>query len=221
MGLSYGGLATYLASFDRELRDSRIEIAVTLAGAGGDFLQPRFYDFVRRPLPLLAIHGTADALVEYDTVAGEVFENANWPTLALELEGGSHIGFVDPAPVIPGTHPDYLACMFFPPVDPSDPAFGEAFAYLAGRIPDTGFAIPGEAPLPCTYGAQTQTSWMELQRQLDLTKAGILAFSLSHFGEDLSTRSKAQTFLYRTFNDENPDATLERKPFSWDWLGTY
>jgi hypothetical protein len=170
---------------------------------------------------LLLIHGTTDALVEFETTTESVFANANWPTYRIELENGSHVGFVEGVPTLPGTHPDFLACLFFPPIDPSDPEAGEAFEYLTSRTPETGFVSPGPAPLPCKYGAQETSPWMVPQRQIELTKVGILAFALSHFGESPSIRAKAGTFLHETFNAENPDATLEAKEFSLDWLGRH
>jgi dienelactone hydrolase len=219
MGLSFGGLATYLTSFDRELRDDRIKIAMSLAGGAGDSLQPLFFDFVHRPLPLLLLHGTADALIDYETSSRSVLQNANWPTVLISFDGGSHVGYIEGVPVLPGTHPDTLACLFFPEIDPTDPEVGIAFQYLTNRVPDTGFSSPGPAPLPCVFGAQN-LPWMPTSRQLILTKVSLAAFAIAHFGDTPAKRIDAHTFLRRKFAAENGDVTLETKPFSWDWLGT-
>jgi predicted dienelactone hydrolase len=213
LGLSNGGLATYLTTFDRELREPRIRIAVTLAGGGGDQFQPLFYDFAW-PKPLLIIHGTADALIPYEAVSGAVFERSNWPVRRLTLVGGSHIGYSEGIPVFPGTHPDFLACLFFPPIDPNDPEAGIAFEYLAGRTPDTGVEIDLTTPLPCTFGAQNLPA-MTPQRQSKLARAGILAYLLAHFGDTLGEKGRALGFLEHDFNAENEDAFFEKQPPPW------
>jgi hypothetical protein len=69
MGISFGGLAAYIAGFDRELRDPRIQIAITMAASGGDRLAPRYFDFVERSIPLFLIHGTIDALIEFESTS--------------------------------------------------------------------------------------------------------------------------------------------------------
>jgi hypothetical protein len=219
MGLSYGGLATYPTSFDRELRDDRIKIAMSLAGGGGDILAPLFSDFVHRPLPLLLLHGNADALVDYETTSRAVFQNADWPTLLISLEGGSHVAYLEGVPVLPGTHPDTLACLFFPEIDPTDPEAGIAFEYLTNRVPDTGVSSLGPAPLPCVFGAQN-LPWMPMAQQLILTKVSLAAFALAHFGDTAAKRIDAHVFLHEKLAAENAGVTLEVKPWSWDWLGT-
>ena len=121
-----------------------------------------------------------------------------------------------PTDAFPGVHPDTLACAFLPPVDPE---YSIAFDYLTERTPDTGFVSPGPAALPCEYGAQ-DLSWMEKERQYELTKASVLAFAQSHFAREHEQRILASAYLRKTFDAENPDATLEAKRPAWDWLGT-
>jgi predicted dienelactone hydrolase len=197
-GLSYGGLATYLTTFDHELRDPRIRLAATLAGGAGDLFEPPFYEAVDPQVPLLVIHGSADALIDFDSVAGTVFRNAPAPKYLIRLEGGTHMGFGDGLPTLPFLHPDRLACFFFPAIDEDDPETGQAFRQLASRGPALGVSSEPKAPLPCSYGAEG-LAWMPPAEQLALTKLALLHFLGSHFGEDPAAREQAQASLLLAF----------------------
>jgi predicted dienelactone hydrolase len=215
-GLSNGGLATYLTTFDRARNDRRIRVAVTLAGGGGDQFTERFFRQIGRRVPLLIVHGTADALIPYDPVAEAVFDNAPVPLVRLTLIGGSHVGYSTLVPTFPNTHPDTIGCLFFPPIDTDDPEAGVAFEYLASRRPDTGVEIDLDTPLPCTFGAE-DLPWMEPARQEQLTHASVLAFLLGHFGDSAAERSNALEFLETLFELENDDVVVEAQPGSWSY----
>jgi predicted dienelactone hydrolase len=219
MGISFGGLAAYIAGFDRELRDPRIRIAITMAASGGDRLAPRYFDFVERPIPLFLIHGTIDALIEFESTTESVFANANRPVHRLALAGGTHIGFTGISFASSGGQPDSFVCRFTPPIDTNDPAATVGFDYLANRRPYTGFESPSTASPPCSYGAEDAAEWMLPSRQLELTKIGILGFALSHFGDSATDRLQAHAFIRERFNMENGDAITEDKHVGRGWSG--
>ena len=95
-GYSLGGLTTYLATYHPAWLDSRIAAAVAIAGPSAIFA-PRFFETTA--IPMLAIAGTSDALIEHARNAADLRTRARNISV-INIEGGTHLGFIglaDPA----------------------------------------------------------------------------------------------------------------------------
>ena len=95
-GYSLGGLTTYLATYHPTWRDSRIAAALAIAGPSAIFA-PRFFE--TSSIPMLAIAGTSDALIEHARNAADLRTRARNISV-ITIEGGTHLGFIglaDPA----------------------------------------------------------------------------------------------------------------------------
>ncbi|NND66485.1 MAG: hypothetical protein HKN19_02755 [Halioglobus sp.] len=107
-GVSLGGLTSTLAAFHRELRDTRIAAAVSIAGPASMFT-PEYY--AGSKLPFLMIYGTADAIVPFaDNVLPITDMHAN--AVLVSLVGASHAAFAQPASTLMRfiDNPDSVGC---------------------------------------------------------------------------------------------------------------
>src|SRR5690606_26993196 len=103
---SAGGYTTMglLANF----RDPRLRAAVVLAGAslGGSYVGPA--------VPVLFVHGDADAVVPYDR-GRAAYEQVPWPKAFLTIIDGGHADFLDrdsrAADAVTATVTDFLRAM--------------------------------------------------------------------------------------------------------------
>jgi predicted dienelactone hydrolase len=92
VGLSLGGMTASLVSFHPRLLDPRVKLAATLAGPGAMFSKA-FYE--NHDIPLLAVHGQLDAIVDYETNALATLERAGPRARLVSILGGTHVGFAD------------------------------------------------------------------------------------------------------------------------------
>ncbi|MEH6550754.1 MAG: alpha/beta fold hydrolase [Pseudomonadales bacterium] len=168
-GHSFGGLTTYLAGFDRELREPRLQAAILLSAGAGDFLYSEFYQ--TRQLPMLLLHGDQDLLVDYASTSAAAFDRADSPRVLVKMIGGSHLGFID-FPFF-GINPDSIPCLMAK--DSLSPNDDITFhADLMKREPATGVG-DYTAPLPCEYEVPNDPI-MSVARQHQLSKPLILNF---------------------------------------------
>jgi predicted dienelactone hydrolase len=66
LGISLGGLTATMAAFDPQRRDERIKAVASLAGPTSPFGEKYFR---RRPVPMMLVAGSADAVVDYEANA--------------------------------------------------------------------------------------------------------------------------------------------------------
>lgn len=106
-GLSLGGMTTTLVAYHPELRDPRVDAALSIAGPTFAFTE-RFFQFAQ--LPFLMLAGDIDALVPYGSNAAPVPELIPGGEL-VTVTGASHSGFAGPTANIRWMdNPDALGC---------------------------------------------------------------------------------------------------------------
>ena len=185
-GYSLGGLTTYLTTYHPRWRDPRIAAAVAIAGPSAIFSEPFF---ATTEIPVLAIAGTSDALIEYDRNAADL--NTRAPNVSVvTIEGGSHLGFVgvsDPTFRFMD-NPDTLGCGAVMAVLGDDPnAVFRTMGTVAEGI-DPNRNLPGI----CDYGYGETT---HPGRQQMITQLATLSFFESVFSPDRSRRDEARAQL--------------------------
>lgn len=185
-GFSLGGLTTYLATYHPSLREPRIAAAVAIAGPSAAFAPP-FFETTN--IPLLAIAGTADALIEHRRNAADIPARARNSSL-ITIEGGSHLGFTGIAePTLRFMdNPDTLGCAAVMSVLDEDPT--EVFNLLGGT--NQGIDMNRDLPGICDYGYPETT---HPGRQQMITQIAALSFFESVFHPDPGRRQEASEQL--------------------------
>jgi dienelactone hydrolase len=89
VGHSVGGTTTYGLAFSECCRDPRVLAAVSMSGCAGYVGGPAG-TFTGDPVPLLSVHGDADATVPYDPFAVEAFTAAKYPKFGFKFVGAPH-----------------------------------------------------------------------------------------------------------------------------------
>lgn len=198
-GYSLGGLTTYLSTYHPRWRDPRIAAAVAIAGPSAGF-SPGF--FASTDVPVLAIAGTSDALIEYQGNAADITARADNISL-LTIDGGSHLGFVGIAePMFRfSDNPDTLGCGTVMAVLDTDPnAIFAQFGSTTEGI-DTSNTLPGI----CDYGYAETT---HPGRQQMITQVGAVSFFESVFNADPALRSAALEQLQRDLAADFEEASF-------------
>lgn len=206
LGLSLGGLTTELVAFDPRRKDPRIRAAISMAGPS-QFLTPEFFD--GNSIPFMYIAGTADAIVPYRENAQPIPKKYKNSVL-VTLESGSHVGFIDMAPVIFRwfDNPDKLGCVGL--------MHGLKAAQQASS---TGKPLPSLGELIGGAGIDTQASSAACQtseyaramrpaRQHTLVTLAIYSFLESRFAASETTRQAMREYLFSQLSRENEDLTV-------------
>lgn len=94
LGVSAGGLTTLLVSLHATDHDPRIRAAMPVAPLAS-FLTPAFYEETRS-IPLLFVHGTLDAFIDYETNGRRAFERSLPNSYLITVDKGSHAAFALP-----------------------------------------------------------------------------------------------------------------------------
>ena len=199
MGLSLGGMTTSLVTFHPTLRDPRVKVAATLAGPGAMFSEV-FYE--NGEVPLLAVHGDIDAIVDYKTNVLSTLAGA-WPKVRLiSILGACHTGFSDSAyPLFESLrNPDLVGCLAIWGRIGDDAAFLDL---LGGQ--EEGIVEPN-TPAPCEIRPLPRS--IRPSRQHELTILAVLGFFESHFAQNSRDRSRAAHFMDTAFARENPEIVL-------------
>ncbi len=199
-GTSLGGMTSSLVTYHRSLHDPRIKAAVTLAGPGSMF-DTSFYD--HRAVPLLALHGDIDAIVDYDHNALRTVERAAPYATLVTIENGSHTAFA-PIPfedlvldvlgalVAPdGAHPDNpdrLGCGIIADNMPENASFLDAMGGAANGM------TTADDPTPCAMTYLSQAA-IEPSVQREIAAVAVLAFFEAYMAEELPRREAACIFL--------------------------
>jgi predicted dienelactone hydrolase len=200
-GLSLGGLTTLLATFHVDLRDPRIDAAVSLAGPACQFTR-RFYRTTRAPV--LFLHGDDDLLVPWKDNARKGYRSGR-NRILLTLHDASHTGFSGFATAFDQSlHHDRIGCAAIAPnLDPGDVTF---LAALGGKA--AGISPHADrCPLPCDGSVEMVEPPMPAARQHELTKVAVLAFLDGQLRRDAA----ATCFLRRTLRTENEDLRVKSK----------
>jgi dienelactone hydrolase len=206
IGLSLGGLTTELAAFDPKLKDPRIRAAVSMAGPS-QFLTPEFFE--NNDIPFMYIGGTADAIVPYGPNAQPIpkkYKNG----LLVTLDAGSHVGFIDMAPVVFRwlNNPDRFGCVGL--------MYGLKAAQEGQKggkpLPSLGELIGGPGVDPTASTAPCQTTdfarAMRPARQHSLVTLAIYSFLESQFSASPAVRTEMHDYLLNRLPKENLDVTV-------------
>jgi pimeloyl-ACP methyl ester carboxylesterase len=206
LGLSLGGLTTELVAFDPRSRDPRIRAAISIAGPS-QFLTPEFFD--GNSIPFMYIAGTADAIVPYRENAQPILKKYKNSVL-VTLESGSHVGFVDMAPMVFRWlhNPDELGCVgLMHGLKAAQQASG-----TGKPLPSLGELIggPGIDAQPSTAACQTSefAKAMRPARQHTLVTLAIYSFLESQFSASATTRRAMREYLFHQLPRENEDLTV-------------
>lgn len=202
-GYSLGGLTTYLATYHPRWRDPRIAAAVAIAGPSAIFSAPFFST---TDVPVLAIAGTADALIEYERNAADLDTRAPGVSV-VTIAGGSHLGFIgvsDPAFRFM-ENPDSLGCGAVMAVLGDDPnaAFRTMGTIAEGIDPNRN--LPGI----CDYGYGETT---HPGRQQMITQLATLSFFESVFSSDSTRRDAARRQLTEALASDFEEVTYSPAP---------
>ena len=193
-GLSLGGLTTTLATFDPNVRDPRVSVAISIAGPSVLF-GPRFFDHAN--VPLLMIAGTADAMIDYEANAKPIPDLVRRGGL-VTIAGATHAGFSNMASGLMRVlgNPDSLGCgalMSNLDIDPGENPFDDL-----GDEAD-GYRDATDTPLPC----ENQFSdVMAAGRQHSITTVAVHAFFESQFARSSAEREAHARFLTQTLPSE-------------------
>ena len=199
-GYSLGGLTTYLATYHPAWRDSRIAAAVAIAGPSAIFA-PRFFETTA--VPVLAIAGTSDALIEHSRNAADLGTRARNLSV-ITIEGGTHLGFIglaDPAFRFMD-NPDTLGCTAVMAVLGENP---NAPFETMGR-PADGIDPARDLPGICDYGYGDAT---HPGRQQIITEIATLSFFESVFNTDPTRRERARQQLTEHIAADFSEASFE------------
>jgi predicted dienelactone hydrolase len=202
LGLSLGGLTTELAAFDAQRRDPRIKVAISMAGPS-QFLTPEFFESNR--IPFMYIGGTADAIVPYAENAQPIPKKYKNSVL-VTLESGSHVGFVDMAPMVFRwlDNPDKLGCVGL--------MHGLKAARTGEPLPSLGELIGGRGVDPQASSAACKSHEfaraMRPARQHTLVTLAIYSFLESRFSASETTRQEMREYLVNQLVRENQDVTV-------------
>jgi len=197
-GLSMGAMTTSLAAFHRDLRDDRVDVAVTLAGPSSMFSET-FYSFAK--VPLLLVHGDADAIVDFDANARAAFERAQAPVDLITIVEGSHTGFANTATLFDRRETaDEIGCNSIDDLLPEDDTFLDA---LGGE--ELG-VIRAVTPVPCQGELPPA---MPPSKQHELTVLSVVPFFEQHLSADAATRGDACRYLTEGLVAERSELTYE------------
>jgi predicted dienelactone hydrolase len=192
-GLSLGAATVLLLTYHRDLRDIRIRAVLPLAPPFSCAFTRGFYRGVR--VPLLLVHGDADALVTLEENSRRVFARARGARTLVTLRGGSHLGFTGFATALPPDEIDVLGCTVLLSTVGPEPALP---ALPGGRR--AGISTdPGACAPPCRTPVVGPI--LDATRQHDLTRAVSAAFFASALNDDPGARC----WLARGLARENAD----------------
>ena len=198
-GISLGGLTSTLAAFHPEWADSRIKVALSIAGPTALFT-PDFYRF--NDVPFLMLAGDLDAIVPYPTNAAPIPAVGPGGEL-VTLANGSHTGFAGPAAALAWMdNPDALGCyMVLNNVDEGD---ADSWYDLLGT-PEQGINYDYQDEL-CLMDPLPEA--MNVLRQHMITAVVVLSYFESKFAQDVVRKADARRFLFDDLPREAGEVTV-------------
>jgi len=189
-GHSGGALTTIVASYDANLRETRIKAAVPFAPPAC-FFQPGYFDVAR--VPLLIVQGDHDLLVDAAGDAGAAYARARPPKALLLVHGGTHLGFADVGAALD----DRFVCSLFPDRTALTAQIATLLQALGGAADHV--SLDGCPSAYCTG----DLAHIDGVRQQQIGKEAALAF----FEDVLRGDPVARRYL-DTMAARNPDVTL-------------
>ena len=197
-GLSLGGMTTTLLAFHPQLRDPRIQAAVSIAGPVGIFGQ-RF--FSAPAPPFLMVAGDIDAMVGYAQNAALL---GTWLPEAtrVTLRGGSHTGFAGISEHLFRwlDNPDSIGCWAMRgKIDGQIEVPDNFMSALRGHES----ATPAAAHLLPCRNPELPTA-LRPRQQLTLTKQAVLSFFQGQFHPAADIRAEYTAILEQTLALEHP-----------------
>ena len=171
------------------------------------FLTPEFFD--GNSIPFMYIAGTADAIVPYRENAQPILKKYKNSVL-VTLESGSHVGFIDMAPVVFRwlDNPDKLGCVALM----RGLKAAQRAATNGGPLPGLGELIGGAgvdwkaSTAPCQSSELARA--MRPARQHTLVTLAIYSFLESEFSASETTRQEMHEYLMNQLARENQDVTV-------------
>ncbi len=194
VGLSLGGLTTELVAFHRQLADSRIKAAVSIAGPTSN-LSRAFFE--TRSLPFLMLAGELDAIVPYAENALPVLQKVP-DAILVTLKSASHTGFAAMAagPFRFVNHPDEMVCGML-----MENLANSGERSLFEEDPGAGIVASSDSR-PCTMAIFKRA--MRPPEQIVYMRLVVYSFLESVIGESASRRVESLDYLQRQLPLENP-----------------
>jgi dienelactone hydrolase len=208
LGLSLGGLTTELVAFHPTIRDSRIRAAISMAGPS-EFLLPRFFE--NSSMPFMYIGGTADAIVPYREHAQPITQKDK-NSILITLDSGSHVGFIDMAPVFFRwfRNPDEIGCkalVYGLKKAQQAPRDGKPAPTLTELLGGGASGVDtARSTAPCKAGEFAPA--MRPARQHSLVILAIFSFLESQFSPSQTIRDEMHEYLFNRLAQENKDVVV-------------
>jgi predicted dienelactone hydrolase len=97
VGHSLGAMTVLAWAENTCCQDPRVDAAVIIDGTETPFGKGTFFKGLRRTVPILVIHGTADKTIPYDQ-GKKIYEDARSPKFLVSLRGAPHVSFLQLGP---------------------------------------------------------------------------------------------------------------------------
>jgi len=188
-GISLGGMTSAMVGFDPKRMDRRVKAAVSVAGPSTMF-GPAWYS--HRQLPFLMVATTTDAVINYEDNARPILRNVTG-ALLLTIDGGSHVGFAEPAKYMRWMpNPDLIGCaVVMHNLDKPDAGARESWYHLIGNHDDG--IIDNIKPRVCETDPLPDTIDPVYQHQL--TQLAVTSFFEAQFNSDPNVRQQRMNYL--------------------------
>jgi len=202
-GISLGGMTSTMVGFDPKRMDSRVKAVVSVAGPSTMF-GPAWYS--HRQLPYLMVATTTDAVINYADNARPILRNVSG-ALLLTIDGGSHVGFAEPAKYMRWMpNPDLIGCaVVMHNLDKPDAGARDSWYHLIGNH-DDGIIDTGK-PRVCETDPLPNT--IDPVHQHQLTQLAVTSFFEAQFNSDPNVRQQRMNYLTSVMPAEIADVHIE------------
>ena len=190
MGLSLGGLTTWIATYHPEFRDPRIRAAIGMAAPACMFKKSFFKT---TETPRLVLHGSTDLIVPARENGRRAFKGGKATRHYALLDNASHTGFTAVASAFDQeVHFDAIGCTFLESSGFGDGVDGETNSFEALGGSENGVRSGLRCPSPCADGVPAIPA-MTAARHHQLTSEAVVAFFDGYLKNDLAARCHVAT----------------------------